>query len=160
MPFSFSRSVLSITRSSNSLWVATEPDCLSMASTNVVLPWSTWAMIATLRRSLRRDFDIVLKGAFRLVAARFVYAKRPGCFDRIGCGSVFQPVYRGQTIKIGIHREYHRNSLKGVNRLGQVSSRFRCNGPPVSQDIRSSYTSSRAIGDAAIKNRRMICQLA
>src|SRR5215470_2635041 len=27
------------------------PDCLSMASTRVVLPWSTWAMMAILRMS-------------------------------------------------------------------------------------------------------------
>src|SRR3954453_14494831 len=30
------------------------PDCRSMASTSVVLPWSTCAMMATLRMSLRR----------------------------------------------------------------------------------------------------------
>src|SRR5262245_16866883 len=32
------------------------PDCLRIWSTSVVLPWSTWAMIATLRRSVRCAF--------------------------------------------------------------------------------------------------------
>ncbi|BAS17015.1 hypothetical protein AHiyo8_53180 [Arthrobacter sp. Hiyo8] len=53
MPFSRSRSPESMTRSSRWLCSAKELVCLSMASTSVVLPWSTWATIATLRRSLR-----------------------------------------------------------------------------------------------------------
>ena len=55
MPFSRSRSIESMTRSwtdPSSAWCAVKaPDCQSMASTSVVLPWSTCAMIATLRRS-------------------------------------------------------------------------------------------------------------
>src|SRR5205807_1523459 len=36
-------------------WLARNwPDWRSIASTSVVLPWSTWAMIATFRMSLRR----------------------------------------------------------------------------------------------------------
>src|SRR3569833_1311803 len=54
MPFSRSRSIESITRSATSWLARKAPDCQSMASTSVVLPWSTWATIATLRRSLRR----------------------------------------------------------------------------------------------------------
>ena len=53
MPFSRSRSPESITRSSRCWRAPKDPDCLSMASTSVVLPWSTWATIATLRRSDR-----------------------------------------------------------------------------------------------------------
>src|SRR3954468_17699727 len=57
MPFSRSRSIESMTRSRtepSSAWCWEKtPDCQSIASTNVVLPWSTWAMIATLRRSSR-----------------------------------------------------------------------------------------------------------
>ena len=57
MPFSRSRSIESMTRSltdpSSAWWVENAPDCQSMASTSVVLPWSTWATIATLRRSSR-----------------------------------------------------------------------------------------------------------
>ena len=55
MPFSRSRSPESMTRSSTlSAWCAVKaPVWRSMASTSVVLPWSTWATIATLRRSLR-----------------------------------------------------------------------------------------------------------
>src|SRR4051794_20358697 len=54
IPFSRSRSVESITRSATSCPERNAPDCQSMASTSVVFPWSTWAMIATLRRSERR----------------------------------------------------------------------------------------------------------
>jgi hypothetical protein len=53
MPFSRSRSPESIARSS--MWACSpnEPVCQSMASTSVVLPWSTWATIAMLRMSSR-----------------------------------------------------------------------------------------------------------
>ena len=54
MPFSRSRSIESITRSFTSWLARKAPDCHSIASTSVVLPWSTWATIATLRRSERR----------------------------------------------------------------------------------------------------------
>ena len=53
MPFSRSRSIESITRSLTSWFSRKAPDCQSMASTSVVLPWSTWATMAMLRRSSR-----------------------------------------------------------------------------------------------------------
>ena len=53
MPFSRSRSVESITRSFTSWFSRNAPDCHSMASTSVVLPWSTCATMATLRMSSR-----------------------------------------------------------------------------------------------------------
>src|SRR5258707_1413122 len=53
MPFSRSRSIESMTRSLTSWFWRKAPDCQSMASTSVVFPWSTWATIATLRRSSR-----------------------------------------------------------------------------------------------------------
>src|ERR671917_1812483 len=53
MPRSRSWSSESITRSVRCSWAANTPDWRSMASTSVVLPWSTWAMIATLRMSER-----------------------------------------------------------------------------------------------------------
>ena len=53
MPFSRSRSLESMARSSTCWWSPNEPVCHSMASTSVVLPWSTWATIAMLRRSSR-----------------------------------------------------------------------------------------------------------
>ena len=51
MPFSFSKSIESIRRSScDSCWLARKvPDCLSKQSTSVVLPWSTCAMMAIFR---------------------------------------------------------------------------------------------------------------
>ncbi len=51
MPFSRSRSIESITRSATSWLARKAPDCHSIASTSVVLPWSTWATMATLRMS-------------------------------------------------------------------------------------------------------------
>ena len=53
IPFSFSRSIESMTRSATSWFSRNAPDCHSILSTSVVLPWSTWATIATLRRSER-----------------------------------------------------------------------------------------------------------
>src|SRR5438874_2544530 len=53
MPFSRSRSPESRTRSATSWFSRKAPDCQSMASTRVVFPWSTWATMATLRRSDR-----------------------------------------------------------------------------------------------------------
>src|SRR4051812_31868275 len=53
MPFSRSRSIESMTRSLTSWFSRNAPDCHSIASTSVVFPWSTWATIATLRRSSR-----------------------------------------------------------------------------------------------------------
>ena len=58
MPFSRSRSIESITRSFTSWFSRKAPDCHSIASTSVVLPWSTWATIATLRMSSRRAMGV------------------------------------------------------------------------------------------------------
>src|SRR5690606_4906752 len=49
MPRSRSRSLESMARSSTRWLSRTEPDCFRSASTRVVFPWSTWAMIAILR---------------------------------------------------------------------------------------------------------------
>ena len=44
----------------SSAWCALKaPDCQSIASTSVVLPWSTCATIATLRRSSRRALPVL-----------------------------------------------------------------------------------------------------
>src|ERR1700679_2511439 len=54
MPRSRSRSLESMARSSMCWFSRTEPDCLSSWSTSVVLPWSTWAIMAILRISMGR----------------------------------------------------------------------------------------------------------
>src|SRR6266508_2295143 len=51
MPFSRSRSIESMTRSTTSWLARKAPDWRSIASTSVVLPWSTCATMARLRRS-------------------------------------------------------------------------------------------------------------
>src|SRR5215218_5396097 len=55
MPFSRSRSPESMIRSTTAWFSRNTPVWRSIASTSVVLPWSTWATIATLRRSDRMD---------------------------------------------------------------------------------------------------------
>src|SRR3954468_2568735 len=57
MPFSRSRSPVSMTRSLTSWFARKAPDCQSMASTSVVFPWSTWATMAMLRMSERSGTD-------------------------------------------------------------------------------------------------------
>ncbi len=52
MPRSRSMSLLSIIRSPTCWCFANVPAWTSSLSTSVVLPWSTWAMIAMLRRTL------------------------------------------------------------------------------------------------------------
>ena len=49
MPRSRSMSLESMTRSPIFSCAAKVPDCFSRQSTSVVLPWSTWAMMAMLR---------------------------------------------------------------------------------------------------------------
>src|SRR5580704_3801872 len=57
MPRSRSRSFESITRSMMCSLERNVPLCCSMASTSVVLPWSTWAIMAILRMlELKGDF--------------------------------------------------------------------------------------------------------
>ena len=72
MPFSRSRSIESMTRSATSWLARKAPDCQSIWSTSVVLPWSTWATIATLRRSSRTAIGIlrVFGGSASLRAGR------------------------------------------------------------------------------------------
>src|ERR687895_607362 len=72
MPRSRSWSIESRIRSVSSSCAANTPDCRSMASTRVVLPWSTCAMIATLRMSVRLAIGSAAKGDRRpsLVSTR------------------------------------------------------------------------------------------
>src|SRR3954454_5336551 len=89
MPFSRSRSIESRTRSATSWLARKAPDCQSMASTRVVLPWSTWATMATLRRS-SREAGISTQGMKR-VAARRCTRVRPTGRDRSLMNTAPQP---------------------------------------------------------------------
>src|SRR6476660_4873099 len=61
MPFSRSRSPESRMRSvAAAPRCVSAPDCRSIASTRVVLPWSTWATMATLRKSGRESTSVIL----------------------------------------------------------------------------------------------------
>ena len=79
MPFSRSRSPESMTRSATlSAWCAVKaPAWRSIASTSVVLPWSTWATIATLRRS-ERDWVDMQEPSGRKRGSDERVAERPG----------------------------------------------------------------------------------
>src|SRR3954469_5222823 len=72
MPRSRSWSIESMTRSWTCSCAANVPAWRSMASTSVVLPWSTWAMIATLRMSSRRAM-----GAVRRVGGELTHPRNP-----------------------------------------------------------------------------------
>jgi hypothetical protein len=69
MPRSRSRSLESMTRSGTRWCAAKVPDCLrSSWSTSVVLPWSTWAMIAMLRMAAKSNNLDTIKPAFGAAA--------------------------------------------------------------------------------------------
>src|SRR5438552_7807069 len=98
MPRSRSRSFESITRSSTCSCAAKVPDCCSSLSTSVVLPWSTWAMMAMLRR-LRIDFPS---------EGRALYAMN-GCVL--------------QRTKSKLHRHGHQTTGKDRGRYGRQRQR-------------------------------------
>src|SRR5688572_4546454 len=101
MPRSRSSSMLSITRSAT-CWLARKtPPWRSRASTSVVLPWSTWAMMATLRRSgLAICVDFGVRDIFSVYPARrasALLAGYPCLFARASRGlddSVAGPIRR------------------------------------------------------------------
>src|SRR2546429_8776892 len=62
--FSRSGSIESMIRSGNDSFWRKSPDCHSMASTRVVLPWSTWAMIAMFRMLWRSCIYPIYHGAW------------------------------------------------------------------------------------------------
>src|SRR3984885_1616493 len=70
MPFSRSRSPESMTRSVISWWAPNAPVWRKRASTRVVLPWSTWATMATLRMSSRVCMGVTTIGAVSGVSCR------------------------------------------------------------------------------------------
>ena len=69
IPFSRSRSIESMTRSATVSLTRNAPDCCSIESTSVVLPWSTWATIAMLRRSSLLDVGGTRRGRYRVSRA-------------------------------------------------------------------------------------------
>src|SRR5258706_10866742 len=68
------------------------PHCLSKASTRVVLPWSTWAMMARFRMSFRTLF--IYSQSFTAISADRKRAGRilPACYLYNGIGAQrFEP---------------------------------------------------------------------
>src|SRR5262249_24054712 len=65
--FSRSRSIESRTRSGTVSLARKMPLCQSIASTSVVFPWSTWAMMARLRRSGRVTMAMTFQSIIPMV---------------------------------------------------------------------------------------------
>src|SRR4051812_42797054 len=86
MPFSRSRSIESMTRSATSWFSRNAPDCHSMASTSVVLPWSTWAMIATLR--MFSIWAMKFRQPMRLPPATRAPVRKPGSVAPVMGGQI------------------------------------------------------------------------
>src|SRR5258705_4288211 len=80
MPRSRSRSLESSARSATRWLSRTAPDCCSSRSTRVVLPWSTWAMIATLRSFMGKKPIAGLEGP--AVAGNIVTTSQGAMRDR------------------------------------------------------------------------------
>ena len=102
IPRSFSRSFESIARSSTRWLSRNVPDWRNNWSTSVVLPWSTWAMIAILRRALdikkafakgRRCWAGVLWGLAQAVPEMREWAARAFAHPRREC-----PVGRAHSV--------------------------------------------------------------
>ena len=90
MPFSRSRSPESMTRSVSSSWAVNEPVWRSILSTSVVLPWSTWAMMAMFLREVRNVMAIthyyvrpISPNSRGAMAFAGVVARRPCAPDRV-----------------------------------------------------------------------------
>ena len=78
MPFSRSRSIESMIRSGTDSFARNRPDCHSIASTSVVFPWSTWAMIAMFRMFSRCSIRSIVSRAFAALGA--LPRDRGGCY--------------------------------------------------------------------------------
>ena len=81
MPRSRSRSLLSITRVSTFSLSRNTLLCASIESTSVVLPWSTCAMMATLRTSLRGARPAAAASGSATALLRTDCARRAVCFE-------------------------------------------------------------------------------
>jgi hypothetical protein len=85
-PFEIARVM---TRSSTTAFERKTPVCRSMASTNVVLPWSTCAMMAMLRTFSRRSGIIDPSCGFILIQSIGALRNHRREFQRLrGCGTV------------------------------------------------------------------------
>ena len=133
MPFSRSRSIESITRSSTSWLARNAPDCHSIASTSVVLPWSTWATIATLRRSSRGAGGAGLWGGRRRRGAKI--------------GTRASPIKGKSDATNDLHPWRHRLHRPGGRRAGRRGG-VRGQGPGAQRGLeRAAGGTGRAAGE-------------
>src|SRR3954447_3921079 len=96
MPFSRSRSMESMTRSATSEPSRNAPDCQSIASTSVVLPWSTCATIAMLRRSSRSVVSAMAADECRS------WVRLTGCDDAVAPGALAVVKGRVRALEVGL----------------------------------------------------------
>src|SRR5689334_16347866 len=135
IPFSRSKSIESSTRSATSWLSRNEPLCQSRASTSVVLPWSTWATIATLRRSSRCAVRLGSDIAITLAVDSSVQFRQRAVAALCGF----------PCCHVGDGRRTHREA--GLRAGGGA---LRRRGPPVPQDPRGGECADRA---AAARHR-------
>src|SRR5579883_53825 len=85
MPRSRSRSFESMTRSATASLARKVPDWRSIASTSVVFPWSTWAIMAILRMFVLMDTDFLssLQTLVRIVSR--IAVRRAGSAENASC---------------------------------------------------------------------------
>ena len=76
MPRSRSRSPVSMTRSATRWFSRNAPDCWSSRSTSVVLPWSTWAIMAMLRSFMRERAFLAADGRTAGSARAVLWTRR------------------------------------------------------------------------------------
>src|SRR6516225_12315875 len=116
MPRSRSRSLESSARSITRWFSRNEPDCWSSRSTRVVLPWSTWAIMAMLRSSiaeLNSEFGNVAGPEGPAIRMRYISIK---------CGEAIAPSEREKRLRRGgLARWFGRGT--GLRRSGAVEDR-------------------------------------
>src|SRR5262245_31172753 len=98
MPRSRSRSFESITRSRTSWLARKTPLWRSRASTSVVLPWSTWAMMATLRSWFTGLLDWRLREPAILTRLARIPKRAARGFERLGRVEIDQAVGAGRHV--------------------------------------------------------------
>ena len=160
MPRSRSRSLLSITRSATRSLARNVPLWCSSASTSVVLPWSTWAMMATLRQQRVGDAGRGLRGGRHLSSIRASKGHMTVCrfvpcasarytgnvpiyeYDCRECGTRFEVIVQGRTTPEC--PACHGTNLERALSTFAVSSNGRNRGAIRSRSVRDMWGPARS----------------
>src|SRR3954471_9578295 len=128
MPRSRSRSLESIARSATFWFSRNEPDCCSRRSTSVVLPWSTWAMMATLRRFLALLLVVRWRDLAGKPGPTFPdHAQKPGFWRALGAQKGSPAKRTGHTLLVAA--QYSQESPENNAWFGSWLADFSAIGP-------------------------------